>query len=96
MAQLLVRNIPATVKERLKRRAERHGRSLEAEVREILDSAALAEPADTLGNQNNWVAELSATMARLGVTNEDVDALNENMEIARKNRSTFKLDDGIL
>ncbi len=40
MAQLVVRNIEDAVKERLKHRAARHGRSLEAEVREILREAA--------------------------------------------------------
>ncbi|MBN9564397.1 MAG: toxin-antitoxin system [Alphaproteobacteria bacterium] len=40
MAQLLVRNLDDGVKERLRRLAERHGRSLEQEVREILTGAA--------------------------------------------------------
>ena len=39
MAQLLVRNIDATVKQRLKRRAAKHGHSLEQEVSEILRRA---------------------------------------------------------
>jgi plasmid stability protein len=36
MAQLVVRNIESSVKARLQRRAKRNGRSMEAEVREIL------------------------------------------------------------
>jgi plasmid stability protein len=40
MAQLLVRKLDQEVKERLRRRAKQHGRSLEEEVREILSSAA--------------------------------------------------------
>jgi antitoxin FitA len=36
MAQLLVRNIDETIVEALRRRAARHGRSAEAEHREIL------------------------------------------------------------
>jgi len=40
MAQLIVRRLDDDVKERLKARAEKHGRSLEAEVRAILESAA--------------------------------------------------------
>lgn len=40
MAQLVVRNIEASVKARLQRRAKRNGRSMEAEVREILRDAA--------------------------------------------------------
>jgi plasmid stability protein len=39
MAQFVVRNIEREVKSRLKRRAARHGRSMEEEVREILRNA---------------------------------------------------------
>ncbi|URD37896.1 plasmid stabilization protein [Methylobacterium tardum] len=39
MAQLVVRNLAESVKVGLRRRAERHGRSVEAEVREILQAA---------------------------------------------------------
>jgi plasmid stability protein len=44
MAQLLVRNIEENVKDRLRRRAKRHGRSMEEEAREILRQAVLSEP----------------------------------------------------
>jgi len=40
MAQLIVRRLDDDVKERLKSRAKRHGRSLEAEARAILEDAA--------------------------------------------------------
>ncbi len=39
MAQILVRDIEDDVKERLRRRAQRHGRSMEAEARDILRDA---------------------------------------------------------
>jgi antitoxin FitA len=39
MAQIVVRNIEDAVKARLKRRAARHGRSMEEEVRTILRDA---------------------------------------------------------
>jgi plasmid stability protein len=38
MAQILVRNLDESTKEFLRHRAKRHGRSMEAEVREILVS----------------------------------------------------------
>jgi plasmid stability protein len=38
MAQMVVRNIESTVKDRIQRRARRHGRSMEEEVRDILRS----------------------------------------------------------
>jgi len=51
VAQFVVRNIGADVKSRLQRRAKRHGRSMEEEVRDILRNAAKEEdaPAGGLG-----------------------------------------------
>ena len=51
MAQFVVRQLEETVKAGLKRRAERHGRSMEEEIREILRNAAKEEnrPAANLG-----------------------------------------------
>ena len=43
MAQLIVRDLENEVKSRLQRRARRHGRSMEEEVREILRDAAKNE-----------------------------------------------------
>ena len=40
MADILIRKVPEETKERLRRRAERHGRSLEAELREALERLA--------------------------------------------------------
>ncbi len=53
MAQILVRDIEDDVKERLQRRAARHGRSMEAEIRDILRDVAKAdiEPAGGLGTE---------------------------------------------
>ena len=39
MATLMIRNVDAVVKERLRIRAARHGRSMEAELRSILGNA---------------------------------------------------------
>ena len=43
MAQLVVRNLEEAVKARLRRRANRHGHSMEAEVRDILRNAVKSE-----------------------------------------------------
>ena len=51
MAQLVVRNLDEDVKEGLRRRAKGHGRSLEAEVRDILRAAALPAEASGLGSR---------------------------------------------
>ena len=43
MAQLIVRNLEDAVKRKLKRRAARHGRSMEEEIRDILRDAVKEE-----------------------------------------------------
>jgi plasmid stability protein len=43
MAQVLVRDLDDTIVETLRRRAKRHGRSLEAELRLILERSAGAD-----------------------------------------------------
>jgi plasmid stability protein len=43
MAQILVRKLPESLVQQLKARAERNGRSLEAEVREILGVAVASD-----------------------------------------------------
>jgi plasmid stability protein len=43
MGQLVVRNLEDATKEQLRRRADRHGRSMEEEIREILRDAVREE-----------------------------------------------------
>ena len=66
MAQFVVRNLENTVKTKLQRRARRHGRSMEEEVREILRNAAHEEetPAGGLGT------EIAALFGKRGLTSE--------------------------
>lgn len=70
MAQFVVRNLEEKVKERLKLRAERHGRSMEDEVRHILRDAAKEEyrPTRKLGSR------IAARFSKLGLT-EDLPQL---------------------
>ena len=49
MSQILVRKLDPDVKEKLQERARRHGRSTEAEAREILRTAVLSQPDAPLG-----------------------------------------------
>jgi plasmid stability protein len=53
MAQILVRDIEDDVKERLQRRAARHGHSMEAEIRDILRNVVKEDiqPAGGLGTE---------------------------------------------
>jgi plasmid stability protein len=57
MAQLVVRNLEEEVKTGLRRRAARHGRSMEEEVRDILRDAA-KEEAGAAPPLGSWIAGL--------------------------------------
>ena len=57
MAQLVVRNLESEVKSKLQRRARRHGRSMEEEVRHILRNAA-NEEAPARGNLGSKISAL--------------------------------------
>lgn len=69
MAVLTVRNVPDEVHRALRVRAAQHGRSAEAEVREILAAALLPEQRVRLGDA------LAALGQDLGLTDSDIDAL---------------------
>jgi plasmid stability protein len=58
MAQLVVRNIENAVKSRLQRRARRHGRSMEEEVRDILRAAVHKEGNTFAGGLGTHLATL--------------------------------------
>lgn len=70
MAILTVRNVPDEVHRALRVRAAIHGRSTEAEVREILERAVKPEQRVRIGDA---LAELSE---RLGLTNEDFEVFD--------------------
>jgi plasmid stability protein len=63
VAQLVVRNLEASVKTRLKRRAARHGRSTEAEVRDILRYAVAQEDSPSTG----LGTEIAAMFSKIGL-----------------------------
>lgn len=60
MAQLVVRNLEDEVKKRLRRRALRHGRSMEEEVRDILRNAVKDEVRQPTGGLGTEIAALFA------------------------------------
>ncbi|MFB3915506.1 MAG: plasmid stabilization protein [Terriglobales bacterium] len=66
MGQLVVRNIENGVKARLQRRAKRHGRSMEEEVREILRNVVSRDevPAAGLGT------EISSLFSKVGLDSD--------------------------
>ena len=61
MAQLIVRNLEDSVKEKLRRRAARRRRSLEAEVRDILCDA-VARPESNEGHLGRRIASRFARL----------------------------------
>ncbi|MBK7542964.1 MAG: plasmid stabilization protein [Candidatus Competibacteraceae bacterium] len=69
MAMLTIRNLPDDVHRALRVQAARHGRSTEAEVREILAVAVKPESRVRLGDA------LAALGRQIGLTHEDVELL---------------------
>jgi plasmid stability protein len=63
MASLTIRNLDATVKERLRVRAAEHGHSMEAEARRILQTALTR---DALRSGRNLAERIHARFAALG------------------------------
>ncbi|MDW9790557.1 plasmid stabilization protein [Sinorhizobium meliloti] len=71
MAILTVRNVPDEVHRALRVRAAMRGRSTEAEVREILESAVKPEQRVRMGDA------LAEVGRRLGLTNDDFAVFDE-------------------
>ncbi len=71
MAMLTVRKLPDDVHRALRVQAALHGRSTEAEAREILSVAVLPETRVRLGDA------LAALGRNIGLTNEDIEALDQ-------------------
>lgn len=70
MPSITIRNVPEDVHRALRVRAAQHGRSAEAEIRDILEKAAKPDGRVKLGS-------LLADIGReAGLTEEDVDGLN--------------------
>jgi plasmid stability protein len=69
VGQLVVRNLENAVKTRLQRQAQRHGRSMEEEVRDILRSAVREEesPSGGLGT------EISRLFTKTGLDSDVVE-----------------------
>lgn len=71
MAMLTVRNLPDEVHRALRVQAAMHGRSTEAEVREILEAAVKPESRVRLGDA------LAALGQTIGLSNEDYEVFDQ-------------------
>jgi plasmid stability protein len=74
MPAVTIRNLSEATHRALKVRAAQHGRSAEAEMREILESAVRPDTRLRIGTA------LAERSRRLGLTNEDVDALEQTRD----------------
>jgi antitoxin FitA len=79
-SSITIRNLDPEVKGRLRLRAARHGRSMEAEVRSILQSALSASGAPPA---RNLYERINARFARLGGIELDLPARDEAPEPPR-------------
>ena len=70
MASITVRNVPEEVHRALRVRAAQHGRSAEAEVRDILERAVKPVERVRLGDA------LAALGREAGLTDEDIEAID--------------------
>jgi plasmid stability protein len=70
MPDILIRNVSAQTKERLRQRAKRRGRSLEAELRETLESIAQEDRPATPKKVGfgTWLSSISRPGADLSKT----------------------------
>ncbi len=82
MAQLVVRNLEDDVKNKLQRRAKRHARSTEEEVRDILRNAVRGEPRASapLGSR------LAARFSRIGLDDEIPELRGDHARPAKLDR----------
>lgn len=71
MASITIRNVPDEVHRALRVRAARHGRSAEAEIRDILEKAARPEGRVKLGS---LLAEIGR---EAGLTEEEAESFNQ-------------------
>ena len=71
MPAVTIRNLSDATHRALKVRAARHGRSAEAEMRDILETAVRPDTRLRLGTV------LVVRSRHIGLTNEDVDALDQ-------------------
>ena len=75
MAQVLVRDLDPGVIERLKTRARRHGRSIQGEVKAILEAAAPLSMSDARNLAEEWQKRLAGK-----ISGDSSDLIREDRE----------------
>jgi antitoxin FitA len=93
MGQILVRKLDDAIKERLRARAKRNGRSLEAEARAVLEEAAYGSARHPTPTSGLGVGtELIGRFKTIGLTQAAWDEFNEGLQAARKQYSVRLID----
>jgi plasmid stability protein len=83
MAQLLLRDLDDGVTERLRQRAQEHGRSLEEEARLIIvDAVAVSTP-----SEYGWASRVAAEFKDIGFTDDEAAALQRSKEDFKAGRT---------
>jgi plasmid stability protein len=82
MPQLLVRDLDADTVERLKLRAKRHGRSLQGEVKAILQAAVAFSMAEASQVAEEWQRKLASQIA----TREADSVYSDSADVIRQDR----------
>lgn len=80
MAAVTIRNLSEETHRALKVRAAQHNRSTESEIRAILEAAVRPEGRLLLGTA------LSDASRKMGLTNADIEALEQTLEQVRDRR----------
>ena len=84
MAQLVVRDLPEDVKERLRVQAKSQGRSLEAEVRDILTKASQQAPKSSATACESVADILLREQAKTPISAETWEEFNRNLSEVRR------------
>ncbi|SER69332.1 FitA-like ribbon-helix-helix domain-containing protein [Corynebacterium cystitidis] len=66
MASIVVRALPDETKQKLKERAARNGRSMEAEVRALIEAAVEVEAPRTRGVRSPWLRDVLERVQEVG------------------------------
>ena len=94
MAQLVVRGLAEGVKERLKQLAKSRGRSLEAEVRDILTDVSEALEASSAQPKENIADVLIREQAKHPISDDVWEEFNRNLKDVRRSWKVRKVDFG--
>lgn len=84
MPSFTIRNVPEEMRRALRVRAARHGRSTEAEIRHILETAAMPEGRVKLGSL------LAAIGREAGLTDEDAQTFTTLRDKTRAEPMSFE------